>query len=102
MKLKQFIIIVILLLVFIPLAIADKDVDQALARKLLDQKIILPLETLLEKAQQIHQGKLLEVELEQKNSNYIYEIEILDANGIVWEIYFNAASGELIKVIKDD
>lgn len=49
-------------------------------------------------------GDLLETELEKnrKTGLYIYEVEILDAKGMVWELDINAKTGELIKIEADD
>ena len=40
---------------------------------------------------------MLETELERKGERYIYEIELVDDQGQVWELKFDAASGELLK-----
>jgi len=98
--------VIVFLVVMTPVCLASKedhdDLDQAQARELLSQGRIAPLSNIIEKAQKIHQGKLLEVELKQKSRRYIYEIELLDKNGIVWEMYFDAKTAELLKVEKED
>ena len=45
---------------------------------------------------------MLETELEQKRGGYIYEVEMLDDNGEVWELKFDAASGELLEQELED
>jgi uncharacterized membrane protein YkoI len=77
------------------------DIDQATARKLSASGQILPLEKIHTKAKTIKAGKILETELESKNGQYIYEIELLDDKGIVWEIKLNAKTGQLIKLEED-
>ena len=77
------------------------DIDQATARKLRLSGEILPLENIHTKAKTIKAGKILETELETKNGQYIYEIELLDDKGIVWEIKLNAKTGQLIKLEED-
>jgi uncharacterized membrane protein YkoI len=72
------------------------------ARKLRDQGDILPLETLLDKARTDYPGKVIEVELEHEYDNYLYEIEILDNDGRVWELKYNARNGELLNRELDD
>ncbi len=37
------------------------------------------------------------MELEHKQGRLVYELELLDEQGRVWEFYFDAASGEMIK-----
>jgi uncharacterized membrane protein YkoI len=78
---------------------ADKSQD--IARKLSASGQILPLEIIYEKAQAIKSGKILEAELEVKGRQYIYEVELLDDNGLVWEIELDAKTGKLIKMEED-
>lgn len=80
------------LTVAMPLA-ADHDE----ARKLKEAGEILPLETVLQNARALHPGQVLEVELEDKRSGYIYEVELLDEQGRVWEMKFDAHTGELLR-----
>lgn len=82
------------------LVLADSDYDTA--RKLQQAGDILPLETILHKLQQTHPGKVLEVELETKHKKVVYEIELLDAQGKVWELKVDARSGEIIKRKEED
>tara|TARA_R110002012_G_scaffold77826_4_gene198128 strand:- start:19530 stop:19853 length:324 start_codon:yes stop_codon:yes gene_type:complete len=58
---------------------------------------IQPLEAILQRLYKIEQGHILEVELEKKKNRLIYEIEIVNDDGIVKEYIFDAKSGELIK-----
>jgi uncharacterized membrane protein YkoI len=77
------------------------DIDQATARQLSASGQILPLEKIHEKAKQIKHGKILETELEKKRGKYLYEVELLDEHGIVWEIKLDAATGQLMKLEED-
>jgi len=45
---------------------------------------------------------LLEVELEEHDDIYIYEVELLTLSGVVREIKLNASNGELLKDKVDD
>ena len=72
------------------------------AKALQEQGDILPLEQILEQARQSHPGRVLETELERKRGSYVYEVEILDDSGEVWEMEFDAASGELLKQEQED
>jgi uncharacterized membrane protein YkoI len=74
----------------------------AKARALSESGEILSLEKIIAAAKSIKPGNFLEIELERKNGSYIYEVEMLDMNGQVWELKFNANSGELIKLERDD
>jgi uncharacterized membrane protein YkoI len=78
------------------------DEDHELARKLRDAGTILALEDIVRQARAAKPGELLESELEQKQGRYIYEIEILDKAGQVWELKMDAANGRLISMERDD
>jgi uncharacterized membrane protein YkoI len=68
------------------------------AYELLNSGKILPLEKILEIVSQAEiSGQILEVELEHKNKLIIYELEILDKEGVVWEIKVDASTGAIIK-----
>ncbi|HEY8355565.1 MAG TPA: PepSY domain-containing protein [Methylophilaceae bacterium] len=83
---------------------AGEDISQAEARRLQAAGKILSLERISEIVRSIKPGEILETELERKKHTgmYVYEVEILDANGVVWEIDVNAANGELLKMEIDD
>lgn len=78
------------------------DDDREAARKLLQSGEILPLETILEKARAIQPGQVLEVEFESKRERYLYELEILDEAGVVYELKLDARTGELLKRERED
>ena len=78
------------------------DDDHERARRLLEQGRIVPLEQILEQARSRHAGRLLEAELDEKDERLIYEIEIVDPEGVVWELKYDAVSGTLIKEEKED
>lgn len=62
---------------------------------------LLPLEEVIAKAKARHDGLLLEAALKSFNGRDVYEIEILDEGGKVWETYFDARSGEVMTLIKE-
>jgi len=80
--------------------VSDEDHQQA--RRLKEMGEILPLEKILEAARAEHPGQVIAVELESDDGRHVYEVQILDAHGEVWELYFNAANGRLIKREKED
>lgn len=71
-------------------------------RQLSEDQQILPLEELLKQVRQQHPGRVLEVELEKESGQYIYEIEVLNKQGQVSELKYNAQTGELLKYETDD
>ena len=85
-----------------PLYTAMADDDYIEARRLLDSGEILPLEIILKNVKQILPGKVLEVELEVEDEQIVYEIEILDRNGVIKEIYIDAKTGKLLLTKEDD
>ncbi len=95
MRQLQYTTLLLLGLLMPALVSADKDHEQA--RRLKEMGQILPLEQIIKAAQAEHPGRVIEVELESKDGRYVYEVELLDARGEVWELYFDAASGVLIK-----
>ena len=94
-------ILLILLLCF-PVVSWTDDIDHDEALRLKQSGEILPFETILKKAKQHHDGKVLEIELEKKHGRYIYEIEILDSEGILWEMKINAADGNVVSEEVED
>lgn len=96
-----FIWLAISLLVLCTPALTLADSDQATVRDLRTSGQILPLEKIHAKAKTIKVGKILETDLEVKNGQYIYEIELLDDKGIVWEIKLDAKTGQFIKLEED-
>lgn len=82
------------------LVIADSDHEEA--RRLRESGNVLPLETILQKLQTNHPGKVLEVELENENDSVVYEIILLDNNNNIRELKVNAKTGELIHKNEDD
>ena len=75
--------------------------DQEAARRLSGSGQILALEAVLEHAQRHRPGRVLDVEFENEHGLYIYEIEILDARGVVWELELDAQTGDLLESKKE-
>lgn len=90
------------LLAFCSLAVA-RDLDQDEALRLRQEGVILPLEQLLGQAMARYPGaRLLEAELEEKQQELVYEVELLTTAGVVREIKLDAATGDLLKDEEDD
>ena len=73
------------------------DDDHLEARRLMATGSILPLESILDRVQAQRPGRILEVELEREDGGYIYEIELLDESGQVWELELDAVAGETLE-----
>lgn len=82
------------------LAQADSDHDEAMRLK--DAGEIIALEVILQNARKLHQGKIIEAELESEDGELVYEIELLTPNGRVVELLFDATTGEHLKTEIED
>lgn len=90
------------LLVLTPCIAVLADSDHMQARRLVETGSILPLEQVLKSVRGEWPGRILEVELERQRGGYIYEIEMLDAQGAVWELEVDAVTGRLLKTEQED
>ncbi|MCK9532947.1 MAG: PepSY domain-containing protein [Gammaproteobacteria bacterium] len=72
------------------------------ARRLRQEGSIVALATVADAAQRVRAGELLEVELKHRRGHYIYEVEILDERGQVWELKFDARDGNFLEEEADD
>ncbi|MGM3389100.1 PepSY domain-containing protein [Stutzerimonas stutzeri] len=91
---------VALLLAATPAASRDLDQDEAL--RLRREGLIMPLETLLQRAMEHYpSARLLEAELEEEDGVYVYEIELLTADGVARELELDARDGRLLKDEED-
>lgn len=90
----------ILSLLITPALQADNDAEWA--RLLNQQGKILPLEQIITAAMAVKSGQILETELEEDDGRLVYELEILDEAGQVWELEFDASTAELIELENED
>jgi len=72
-----------------------------LADKLESEGQIMTLEDILNIANKELKGRILEAELETRAGQYVYQIDLLDNDGVVWEVEYNASSGKLITKERD-
>jgi uncharacterized membrane protein YkoI len=56
----------------------------------------------VERARAAKPGEIIETELEREQGRYVYEVEILDSAGQVWEVKLDARTGELLEIEHDD
>ncbi|MES9825530.1 MAG: PepSY domain-containing protein [Candidatus Thiodiazotropha endolucinida] len=87
--------LLMMILVISTLSLADEGYEEA--KRLSESSAILPFEDLLPTIQALQPGRILELELEREEGDYIYEIEILDEQGAVWEFKVDAATGEILE-----
>lgn len=84
------------------MSMAHADDDHIEARRLLDAGEIMPLESILKNVREKFPGNILEVKLESKNRDIVYEVEVLGDDGVVKEVYIDARSGEVLFSKEDD
>ena len=92
----------LILLSLIPARYVVADDDSQRARLLQQQGNILPLEQIIQSAMAIKSGQILETELDDEDGRYLYELDILDQHGQVWELKLDASTGELIELENED
>ncbi|MEW7979393.1 MAG: hypothetical protein G8D28_01930 [gamma proteobacterium symbiont of Phacoides pectinatus] len=69
--------------------------DHHRSRRLVAQGVILPLQEIVARLA-APRGWILEVELERQGARHLYEIELLDEDGQVWEYRVDAADGRVL------
>lgn len=74
---------------------ADDDHDRAL--RLREDRLVLPLEDLLQRLDLGPDARILELESEYEHGRHVYEIEYVDGGGRVREVYIDAATGEILE-----
>ncbi len=93
---------VLLFLVFAS-AVNARDLAQDEALRLRAQGRIIPLEQLLSLVDKRHpKASLLEVELEEDDDIYIYEVELATQDGVVRELEIDASTGKILKDEEED
>ncbi|MCW8889160.1 MAG: PepSY domain-containing protein [Sedimenticola sp.] len=91
----------VLIILLLPLwVMADNDHERA--RALHESGKVMALEQILDNVREAYPGRLLAIELEQEDDRVIYEVELLDAEGKVWELELDAVTGKLLKRKQDD
>jgi uncharacterized membrane protein YkoI len=63
---------------------------------------ILSLDRILQEAREQHAGHVLESELKHKDGRYVYEVELVDDQGRVREMKFDARTGEVLREKPED
>ncbi|MBP6095577.1 MAG: PepSY domain-containing protein [Methyloversatilis sp.] len=82
----------------------DKAGDHVMARALSTSGQILSLERIAEAARRIQPGRLIDIDLDFESgpATWVYEVELLDDQGRVWELKLDARNGDLLKIEQDD
>lgn len=80
---------------------ADKKVtkvpkDDRVAREAVKKHEVLPLEAVTALVAKTSTGRVLDVQLVRYEGIYVYEVTVLEADGRLRKLYFNARSGALM------
>ncbi len=73
---------------------ADDDHDRAL--EALREGRILPLERIAQTARERFDGEILDVELEDEDGGFRYELKLMGTDGRIWKLEYDAATGALL------
>src|SRR5690606_4086103 len=72
--------------------------DTTQLHRLVEQGRILPLQQLLDYLAQRYQGQVIEIELDDEDSRWEYELELLGPEGQIAEFTFDAKTGVLLDI----
>lgn len=75
---------------------ADPDFERALGA--VQRGEILPLSQILSRIEEQFGGRAIETEIETDDGRWVYEIEILTADGRLFEVDVDAVTGEIVDV----
>lgn len=90
-------------LTLLSLGAQARDIGLEEAVKLRDAGTIQPFEKLNQTALAKHPGGAVQdTELENEGGRYVYQLEVVDAQGVEWDIELDAATGEILKNQQDD
>lgn len=70
--------------------------DHERARQAVQAGQVLPLRTVLERLEREHPGQVLEIELEQDDGLWIYEVKLLQAGGQLLKLKLDARTAALL------
>ena len=88
-------------LAVLPVAASDKH-DHDRARQAVQAGQVLPLPTVLDHLQREVPGQVLEVELEQERSGWIYEIKLLTPAGQLTKVKLDARTAQVLQIKSRD
>ena len=85
-----------------PAILAAQSSDHEVARRAVGRGDMMPLEQILASIEAQYPGRILEVELEDEDGLWLYEIEILTPAGRVLEIELDPRTGAILSLEEDD
>jgi uncharacterized membrane protein YkoI len=79
----------------------DRDHDHEQARRALEAGEILPLDQILQEVQQRYAGTVVELELTPEDGRWVYEVELLAADGRLLRLRIDAKSKQMLREADD-
>ncbi|MGH8469585.1 MAG: PepSY domain-containing protein [Gammaproteobacteria bacterium] len=76
--------------------------DHEQIRRLKESGRIRSLESVLKEIRRDYPGRIIEIELDDDDGSYAYELELVDEQGIVWDLEIDARTGKLLEKKQDD
>lgn len=70
--------------------------DHERAREAVTSGQVLPLRTVLERLEKTYPGQVLEVELESEDEGWVYEVRLLQADGLLRKVRLDARTAEVL------
>jgi uncharacterized membrane protein YkoI len=83
-----------LLLLLLTVGLAND--DHEVARRLRDTGDIVPVERILQTLSRVHPVRVLEITLREEHGSFVYTVEYVDAQGVVWKRQYDAKSGGVL------
>jgi len=96
--LSAFVVAVVLAAGLVPSAGQASEPDHERARQALERGEVLPLRAILDKIARDYPGEVVEVELERERGTWIYEIELIGADGRLVKLEIDAGSAAVLRV----
>ena len=76
--------------------------DHEQIRRLKESGKIRSLESVLEEIRRDYPGRIIEIELDDDDGSYTYELELVNKQGVVWDLEIDARTGKLLEKKQDD
>lgn len=95
---SHFLLPLLLILLMSPPGRADDDEDRAALRDAVRRGEIRPLAEILAQISADYHGEIIEVELDEDDGEWVYEIDLLAPTGDRVEFEFDARSGRLLEI----
>jgi uncharacterized membrane protein YkoI len=95
-----------ILSLFLLLTVSLADDDHDVAKRLREKGEIIPMEQILQTVGNIRPQsrpvRVLEITLQEKEGRFLYDVEYVDAHGIVWKRQYDAKTGTLLQTRKGE